>query len=1525
MAAMFNLAGAFNQDIGGWNTSKVTDMSFMFGTASAFNQNIGNWNTANVTNMYALFNSAIKFNQNISSWKTANVTNMALMFQNTPFNQDIGGWNTANVTNMVVMFASGNAFNQDIGSWNTAKVTNMESMFYNASVFNRDVGSWNTANVTNMFQMFAYASAFNQPIGSWNVAKVTNMTNLLTSASAFSRVNYDALLLGWSTQNVQTDLAFGGGTTTYSSSTSISAARTTLSTGKGWTFTDGGGATALPEAPTKVLGTSGDGQVSLSWTAPIFYNGVSVTDYSIQYSSNSGSTWTTFNDGISPSTSATVTGLTNGTEYVFRVAALNGSGTGSYSPNSASITPYTTPGSPTGILVSSGSTQAALNWTAPATTGGALITDYVVQYSSNSGSTWITFSDDVSPNTSTVVTGLANGTSYLFQVAAANAAGTGSFAQAAVGTIPSTIPSAPTSVSGTSGDGQVSISWTTPSSNGGSSITDYVIQVSANSGSTWTTFNDGASTSTSATVTGLTNGTAYVFQVAAVNAAGQGSYSAQSSGITPRASFISTWKTDNAGISASNQITLPLESSGTYNFTVDWGDGSKNTITTWNDANATHTYASAGTYTVTINGTITGFRFGDGGDKLKITNISQFGNLKLGNNASYFSGAANLTITATDILDLTGTTNLFKMFSNCSSLTAIPSANSWDLSQVTSIRGMFMNAPKFNQDISSWNTGNVTDIGWLFYGASSFNQNIGNWNTSKVTQMDALFQYASTFNQNIGSWNTANVTNMGGEFFSATAFNQDISSWNTAKVTNMIHMFGLAPAFNQNIGSWNTANVTNMVQMFYLATSFNQDIGSWNTAKVTNMQQMFFVANAFNQDIGSWNTANVTSMLQMFHFATAFNQNIGSWNTANVTNMYHMFALADSFSHNIGSWNTANVTNMGQMFYLATSFNQDIGSWNTVNVTNMESMFNQAIAFNQDIGSWNTSKVTNMGGMFFMAESFNENIGSWNTSNVTNMVNMFYMASAFNQDIGSWNTANVTNMQAMFFYATAFNQNIGSWNTANVTNMESLFSAANAFNQNIGSWNTSNVTNMAYMFQITPFNQNIGSWNTSNVTNMAGMFTSATSFNQNIGSWNVAKVTNMSNLFTAATALTSENYDACLLGWSGQNLQTGLVFNAGTTAKYSLSSAVTAARATLSTSVASGGKGWTITDGGGIAIVPGAPTGVSGSSDNGQVSLSWTAPSDNGGSAITDYLIQVSSNSGSSWTTFNDGTSTSTTATVTGLTNSTAYTFRVAAVNAVGRGSDSAASSSVTPVTPLACFENCYTEALTLQSGAERLGPGGSTITLQYANGSSSFLIWKEKNGNRILNSSGLAANGWQKALTRAGTAFDGDLTSSAVISSIVGRVCPTHVFIDHSNMTTTGKCLYYDSAFYSQSLSQDWTGGAIESEDYIANAFSAGSGRGSSASFYEGNIKTCADKGMRLPTMYETTMDQPGSNVPTGDGISPTWASTNGVPSSGWSWTASNSGYSQYYFWLWNGIYSANMGYNANSGYSVRCVLPSH
>ena len=116
--------------------------------------------------------------------------------------------------------------------------------------------------------------------------------------------------------------------------------------------------------------------------------------------------------------------------------------------------------------------------------------------------------------------------------------------------------------------------------------------------------------------------------------------------------FISVWDTTNtgSGSSASNQIHLPLEEDGTYNFIVDWGDGINDTITIWNQLETTHTYSSGGIYRIKITGTIIGWRLGgrSGQDGAKILLIQQWGCLQLGNNGWNFAGCRNMEITAPD-------------------------------------------------------------------------------------------------------------------------------------------------------------------------------------------------------------------------------------------------------------------------------------------------------------------------------------------------------------------------------------------------------------------------------------------------------------------------------------------------------------------------------------------------------------------------------------------------------------------------------------------------------------------------------------------------------------------------------------------------------------------------------------------------------------------------------------------------------------------------------------------------------------
>ncbi len=275
-----------------------------------------------------------------------------------------------------------------------------------------------------------------------------------------------------------------------------------------------------PSAPTGVTATSNANASSVvSWTAPASNGGWSITGYTVT-STPGGSTCAT-----GASTSCTVTALTNGTAYSFTVTATNAIGTSLASSPSAPATPATVPNAPTGVSATSGANASSVvSWTAPATNGGAIITNYTVT-SSPSGITCSTTS-----TTSCTVSGLTNGTAYTFTVTATNAAGSSVASTPSAPATPTTVPGMPTAVSATSGANASSVvTWTAPSSNGGSAITGYTVTSLPGA------FTCATTTATSCTVVGLTNGAAYTFTARATSAVGTGPASVASAPATPLA------------------------------------------------------------------------------------------------------------------------------------------------------------------------------------------------------------------------------------------------------------------------------------------------------------------------------------------------------------------------------------------------------------------------------------------------------------------------------------------------------------------------------------------------------------------------------------------------------------------------------------------------------------------------------------------------------------------------------------------------------------------------------------------------------------------------------------------------------------------------------------------------------------------------------------------------------------------------------------------------------------------------------
>ncbi len=286
-------------------------------------------------------------------------------------------------------------------------------------------------------------------------------------------------------------------------------------------------------------------------------------------------------------------------------------------------------------------------------------------------------------------------------------------------------------------------------------------------------------------------------------------------------------------------IKLPLY--GSVNCTVDWGDGSSPENYTTVGLKS-HTFTTAGTYIVSISGSLTRFGYYDIGNASGwrgsgyLTEVIDFGDIGLTSLAGAFSDADNLSVVPTTLpSSITDLSYCFYLNSRVS----ITNLNSWDLSHVTNMLGAFYEASAFNQDISGWDVSNVISMENLFKRAYAFNQPIGTWDVGNVITMEDMFRNATAFNQPIGSWDVSSVTTMEGMFESNSVFNQDIGNWNVAGVTTMASMFDWATAFNQDISSWDVGSVTDMSWMFSGATAFNQNLANWDITSVTTMEDMF--------------------------------------------------------------------------------------------------------------------------------------------------------------------------------------------------------------------------------------------------------------------------------------------------------------------------------------------------------------------------------------------------------------------------------------------------------------------------------------------------------------------------------------------------------------------------------------------------------------------------------------------------------------------------------------------------------------
>jgi len=292
---------------------------------------------------------------------------------------------------------------------------------------------------------------------------------------------------------------------------------------------------SVPDAPTGLTATaSGSRTVDLSWGAPSDNGGASITGYQIEVSPNGTSGWKDLvSNADSDATQYSHHNLSPDTTRHYRVRAINSAGSGAssnvVSATTAPAVTVTVPDAPISLSAApSGSTTINLSWNAPSNNGGASISGYQIEVSSNVRTGWI----DLESNTNSGATGyshtnLSPNTTHHYRVSAIKTAGSGvssNVVSATTGSSTESLPSAPIQVSATaSGSTTIVLSWSSPSDDGGAEIRGYRIEGSPNRSSEWTNIvADTGSKTTTYSDTNLSPNTTRYYRVSAINSVGTG-------------------------------------------------------------------------------------------------------------------------------------------------------------------------------------------------------------------------------------------------------------------------------------------------------------------------------------------------------------------------------------------------------------------------------------------------------------------------------------------------------------------------------------------------------------------------------------------------------------------------------------------------------------------------------------------------------------------------------------------------------------------------------------------------------------------------------------------------------------------------------------------------------------------------------------------------------------------------------------------------------------------------------------------
>ena len=539
--------------------------------------------------------------------------------------------------------------------------------------------------------------------------------------------------------------------------------------------------------------------------------------------------------------------------------------------------------------------------------------------------------------------------------------------------------------------------------------------------------------------------------------------------------FITTWNTANTITINDNSITIPTTGGG-YSYDVDWeNDGIFDEIGI--TGSAFHVYGGKpGIKQIAIKGMFPRIYFNNGGDRLKLISIDQWGDNVWTSMNSAFEGCSNLTENASDAPNLSIVVSMSEMFRGATGFTG--DINNWDVSNVPWMVSTFKDATSFNDDIGGWDMCSVNSIRFMFNGASSFNQDISGWDVSNITNFQSTFDDASAFDQNLGNWDVNQVTNMTNMLedcgISRSHYDQTLIGWASqiglqSGITLGANNLTYCHAINARdilstgnswtisgdaiectnaafITTWKTdhpgfSNDTSIVIPINPVYTYNYDVdwdndGIYDQTGITGGVTHDFAA------IGTY-TIRIRGEFPQIYFVGSGEQkkiiSIDQWGDMTWASMASSFDACSNLQYAaLDNPDLSNVSDMSYMFKNCHSFNGAIGGWDVSNIQDMEGSFQNASSFNQDIEQWDISSVTNMLFMFEDASEFNQDISGWKVDSVLDLAVMFRDAQSFNQDISGWNVTSSTCLSGMFDGAIAFDQDLSSWDVSNALFLDAM-------------------------------------------------------------------------------------------------------------------------------------------------------------------------------------------------------------------------------------------------------------------------------------------------------------------------------------------------------------------------------------------------------------------------------------------------------------------------------------------------------